>query len=468
MGNGTGSSANKRVTLIITSIAAFISASMFSSVNIALPTIGEEFAAEAVLLGWVANATLLTTTVFLLPFGRLADIYGRKKIFLYGILLFVVASFLCAIAESTILLIYFRGLQGVAGAMSFGTSVAILISVFPAEERGRALGINVGAVYLGLSLGPVLGGLMTQYFGWRSIFYLSAFLGFLVVVLVFWRLRGEWTGARGEKFDIFSSILFSISLAAIMYGFTVLPDIKGLLFILFGGPGMLVFVLWDAKVESPVLNVALFKKNKAFVFSNLATLINYSASFAMAFLLSFYLQYIMGFSPQAAGLIFVVHSAVMAVIAPFAGRLSDRVEPRKIASSGMAFSCVALLLFAFLTEETALAFIIGSLVIFGLGAGLFSSPNTNAVMSSVEKKFFGVASGTNATMRSCGMVFSIGIVMILFSIYLGEVQITPEYYPAFLASMKVAFLIFAALCFGGVFLQLAGRNITEINHNSGT
>lgn len=457
MVDGMRTGASKMATLIITSIASFISASMFSSINVALPTIGREFAAEAVLLGWVANAAILATAGFLLPFGRLADIYGRKKIFVYGTLLFAVSSFLCATAGSITSLISYRVLQGIASAMTVSTAVAILTSVFPVEERGRALGINVAAVYLGLSLGPLWGGVLTQHLGWQSIFFLGAFLGLVVAVLVFWRLRGEWLGAGGEKFDVVGSIVFSLSLAVMMYGFTVLPDMSGFLLVLVGALGMFMFIRWEAKVASPILKVGLFRKNTVFVFSNLAALINYSATFAVTFLLSLYLQYTQGFSPQTAGLILAAQPAVMAIVAPVAGRLSDRVEPRYIASIGMAFICAALLLLVFLTEETALGFIIGSLVIFGLGAGLFSSPNTNAVMGSVEKRVLGVASGIQATMRSCGMVLSMGIVMILFSVYIGEAQITPEYYPAFLTSMKVGFIIFAALCFVGIFAQLAGR-----------
>ena len=457
MSNGT----SKRVTLIIASTASFIGPFMFSGVNIALPTVGKEFAVEAVLLGWVANATILASAVVLLPAGRLADIYGRKKIFLYGMLLFAIASFLCAISHSTISLIVYRVIQGIGGGMTFGTSVAIVTSVFPADERGRALGINVAAVYLGLSLGPFIAGVLTQYLGWRSIFFLGSFLCLMAVGLTFWKLKGEWAEARGEKFDVVGSIVFSISLLMMMYGFTVLPTIRGFLLVLLGVLGMLAFVRWEAKTASPVLNVGLFRKNTIFVFSNLAALINYSATFAVTFLLSLYLQYTKGFPPQTAGLILIAQPAVMAIVAPVAGRVSDRIEPRIIASVGMAFTCVALLFFVFLTEETALGFIIGSLVIFGLGAGFFSSPNTNAIMGSVAKKYLGVASGMVGTMRTSGMALSMGIVMIFFSIYIGKAQITPEYYPAFLTSVKVSFVIFTALCFGGIFAQLAGIKISR-------
>ena len=457
MMDGMSAGVSKRVTLIVIAIAQFLVPFSMSALGVALPSIGRELAIDAVLLGWVATSYVLVTAAFLVPFGRLADISGRKRIFEYGICLHVIASLLCAMANSGLLLIIFRVLQGISAAMITGIGIAILTSVFPPEERGRALGISLGAVYLGLTLGPLLGGVLTEHLGWRSIFYLSAVLGFVVVVLIIWKLKGEWTGARGEKFDLIGSLVFIFSLVIMMYGFSVLPTVPGIVLFILGVLGLLAFVRWEGRVKSPIFNIDVFRRNTVFVFSNLATLINYSAIFAASFLMSLYLQYNQGFSPQTAGLILMSSSVVMTILAPVAGRLSDRVEPRKVAAVGMAFSCVALVLLAFLTEATAVWYIVTSLVVMGMGIGFFSSPNANAVMGSVGKEFLGVASGTQGTMRTSGMMLSMGIVMILFSMYIGKAEITPEYYPAFLSSMKVGFMIFAALCFGGIFAQLAGR-----------
>ncbi len=432
---------------------------MGSSITIALPSIGSELAMDAISLGWVATTYLLAAAMFLVPFGRIADIYGRKRIFTYGILTYTVASMLSAIATSAAMLIASRVLQGIGGAMIFSTGVAILASVFPAEERGKALGINVAAVYLGLSLGPFLGGLLTEHFGWRSIFVLNVPLGLIIIAFIFWKLKGEWAEAKGEKFDITGSVIYSLMLIAIMYGFTRLPDMSGAWLIVIGAVGVVAFVKWETKVKSPVLNIALFRNNTVFALSNLAALINYSATFAVAFLLSLYLQYIKGLSPQSAGLILVAAPVVQAVFSPLAGRLSDRIEPRIVASAGMGLTATGLVLFTSLSEKTSLGFIVASLVVLGFGFALFSSPNTNAVMSSVEKRFYGVASGTLATMRQIGMTFSMGMAMLLFALYIGRVQITPEYYSLFLRSVNVAFIIFAVLCFGGIFASLARGKI---------
>lgn len=445
----------RQAALLVTTVGAFITPFMGSSITIGLPAIGDELAMDAILLGWVATAFLLAAAMFLVPLGRIADIYGRKRIFTYGMITYTAASALSAISTSGTMLISFRILQGIGGAMVFSTAIAILISVFPPEERGRVLGINVAAVYAGLSVGPFVGGLLTQYLGWRSIFWVNVPLGLLVIALVFWKLKGEWAEAKGEKFDIVGSIIYSLMLIAIMYGFTMLPELSGAGLILAGGLGIVAFVKWETKVKSPVLDIRLFRNNTVFALSNLAALINYSATFAVSFLLSLYLQYIKGLSPQNAGLVLVAAPVMQAIFSPLAGRLSDKIEPRIVASAGMGLTAIGLVFFIFLDQTTSLWFIIAGLIILGFGFALFSSPNTNAVMSSVEKRFYGVASATLSTMRSIGMTFSMGMVMLIFAIYLGRVQITPEYYPQFLSSLNTAFIIFAALCFGSIFASLA-------------
>lgn len=449
------SSASKKVVLIAATVGSFLTPFMGSSINIALPSIGKELEMDAVLLGWVATAYLIAAAMFLVPFGRIADIRGRKKVFTVGILIYTLASLLCGFSTSAFMLIALRVLQGIGGAMIFGTGVAIITSVFPVGERGRALGINVAAVYIGLSVGPFAGGFLTEHFGWRSVFYANVPLGLLVLALIVWKLKGEWATAKGETFDIPGSIIYGIMLVAIMYGFSRLPAMLGGWLILVGIVALAVFVWWETRVKSPVLNIKLFRNNIVFAFSNLAALINYSATFAVSFLLSLYLQYIKGFPPDIAGSILVAAPVIQAVFSPVAGRLSDKIEPRVIASLGMALSATGVIMLIFLGQGTALAFIVISLVILGFGFALFSSPNTNAVMSSVENRYYGVASATLATMRQVGMTLSMGIAMLLFAVYIGRVQITPEYHALFLKSVRTAFIIFAGLCTAGIFASLA-------------
>lgn len=446
---------NRRSVLVVTTLSSFLTAFMSSSVSIALPSIGKEFVMDAVLLSWIPASYLLASAMFLVPFGRTADIYGRKRLFTYGTVIYTVSSLLCGISSSGGELIAFRVMQGIGASMVFGTSTAILTSAFAVGERGKVLGVNVAAVYTGLSLGPFLGGLLTQHLGWRSVFLMNVPCGLIIVALVFWMLKEEWIEAKDEKFDFAGSIIYGITLLAIMYGFSLLPRTSGALLLLTGVVGLVAFVTLETKVESPVLDVKVFRNNRVFAFSNLAALINYSATFAVSFLLSIYLQYVKGLSPQSAGLILVSQPITQTIFSPFAGRLSDRIEPQIVASIGMTFTAIGLSMVTFLSEGTGFEFIIASLVLLGFGFALFSSPNTNAVMSSVEKKSYGVASSTLATMRLTGQMLSMGITTLIFSIYIGRIQITPEYYSLLLKSTRIAFVVFAGLCFCGVFASLA-------------
>jgi EmrB/QacA subfamily drug resistance transporter len=444
----------KRITLLVVTAGAFLTPFDVSSVNVALPSIGKEFSMDAISLSWVATAYLLASAIFLVPFGRIADIHGRKRIFTIGILTFTLASFSMVISQSAIVLVVFRIIQGIGAAMLFGTGAALLTSVFPAKERGKVLGIFVASVYLGLSTGPFLGGFLTLHFGWRSIFLVNVPLGLMLVALASLKMKGEWAEAKGEPFDLTGSIVYCLGLIAIMYGFSsfsLLPAILSAGLILSGSLGILAFIKWEMKIEYPVLNINLFRNNRAFAFSNLAALINYSATYAVTFFLSLYLQYIKTLDPQSAGLILVSQPIAQAICSPFAGRLSDRIEPRIIASMGMALNVLGLFLLVFLGGNTSLEFIIVALILLGIGIALFQSPNVNAAMGSVEKRFYGVSSGILATMRSTGQMFSMGITVLIFAIHIGHVQITPEYYPAFLRSMRSAFIFFAVLCSGGVF-----------------
>ena len=453
-----GNNVNKMSALLIATIASFLTPFMGSSVNIALPAIASEFATDAILLSWIPTAFLLTSAMFAVPFGRIADIHGMKKVFTSGIIIFTIASLLSAMAPSTLALIGFRVLQGIGSAMIFVTGLAIITSAFPPQERGKAIGINIAAVYTGLSLGPVLGGLITHYIGWRSLFYLMVPFGLLVIVLVFWKLREqEWAACKGEKFDLPGSVLYSTALVLVIFGFSSLPDIWGIAAIIAGILVFLGFTRLELSIDSPVLDMKLFFKNRAFAFSNMAALINYSATFAVTFLLSLYLQYVKGLSAQNAGLILIAQPIMMAIITPFAGRLSDRYEPRILASLGMALVTVGLIIFAFISAQTTFEYIIIGLIVLGLGFGFFSSPNTNAIMGSVERRFFGVASATVSTMRLVGQVLSMGIAMLIFAMLIGRVQILPAQYPALIQSIQITFIIFAVLCFGGIFASMARK-----------
>lgn len=453
-GTHTPDRAIGRIALFIAVLSGFMTPFDLSAVNIALPAIGTEFAMDAVSLSWVSTAYLLASAIFLVPVGRVADIYGRKKVFFLGISIFTATSLALAFAPTALALIVLRFVQGAGAALIYGTAVAILTSVTPLQERGKVIGIYTTAVYCGLSLGPFLGGILTGYIGWQSIFFINVPIGLFAIWLIATRLHGEWAECAGEPFDLGGSVLYGATIVCVMYGFSHLPDPGAFALVAAGTMLLAAFILWEKKSQSPVLNIRLLARNRVFAFANLAALINYSATFAVTFFLSLYLQYVRGFSPQYAGLILVVQPVVMALLSPAAGRLADRADPGRIASAGMVLSVFALILLATTNGATPLAFIIASLVIMGIGLALFSSPNTTAIMGSVDRKFYGVASGTLGTMRLVGQTLSMGGAVIILAVTLGRATITPALFPAFLHGMQLAFLAFAVLCMIGVLFSL--------------
>jgi EmrB/QacA subfamily drug resistance transporter len=434
----------------VATLTSFMGPFTISSVNVALPTIQAEFSADAVVLSWVATSFLLAIAVFLVPFGKVADIYGRKKIFTLGLVLYTAASLLAIFSFSMTALIAMRVLQGIGSAMFVTTGMAIITSVFPPPRRGKAIGIYVSAVYIGLSVGPFAGGFITRYLGWRSIFAVVVPFGAASVYMTLKYLKGEWADARGETLDIGGSLLYGASILILIYGASLLPRLVAVYLMVAGLGGLALFIRHELRVPYPVFEVKLFSQNRLFTFSSLAALINYSATFALTFLLSLYLQYIKGIPPQYAGSILIAQPIVMAVFSPLAGRLSDRMEPRLIASAGMSITVIGLVSFVSIGPQTSKAMIVLVLALLGFGFALFSSPNMNAIMSSVEKRYLGIASGTVATMRLLGQMASMAIAMVVFAVFIGREPITPANHDQFLNSVRVCFLIFSLLCSLGI------------------
>jgi MFS family permease len=451
----------KSSVLLVTSFSSFLVPFLSSAINLALPSIGKELHADAISMGWVVSIFILSSAIFLLPFGRLGDIIGRKKVFTTGILLFTISSFLILFCNDIVSLIALRIFQGFSSAMIFGTGLAIISSVFQVGERGRAMGINITATYFGLSSGPIIGGLLTQYLGWRSVFVFLVPFGIISLILIATRIKTEWAEARGEKFDWPGSVIYGVSLASFMYGFSKLPSVTGLIFLSAGIIFAIIFLLFEKKTSYPVFDVRLIIRNRVFAFSGIAALIHYSATSATGFFISLYLQYLKGFDARTAGLIMISQPVMMALLSPVAGKLSDKRDPGVIASFGMGMTATGLILLCFVNENTPVSSIVLLLILMGTGFGLFSSPNSNAIMSSVEKRNLGIASGVVGTMRMIGQMMSMGIAMMLLALYIGAQKITPATYHGLMHSMKTGFIIFSMLCILGIFASLArnsGKN----------
>lgn len=449
----------KKYTLMVAILTSFLTPFVATSINIALPSIGNEFTANAIVLGWIPTVYLLSLAVCLVPIGRIADIYGRKRFFTYGIILFTISSLLATLSFSVNMLIVFRVLQGLGCAMIFGNLFAIIVSIFPASDRGKALGITLTGSFMGMFMGPVLGGFLTEYLGWRSIFFFNVPLGVLATIAVT-RIKGEWTEASGEKFDIRGALLYGFALVTLMYGLSILPEMWGLYLILSGILFLVLFYIIESRMESPVLDVKIFS-NRSFTMYNLAAFISFCSAAPIVFILSLYLQYVKGLNPQWAGIIIAVQPVVMTIFSPLAGKLSDITEPRKVAAFGMIINTIGCTLLAFLGQETSIILIIIGLCLLGLGFAHFSSPNTNALMGTVEPRLYGVASTTLSTMRVLGQMSGMGIVLMVLVLFMGSSIISKQDYPEFLTSTRISFVLFAILSLLGAVASLVGGDKIE-------
>jgi EmrB/QacA subfamily drug resistance transporter len=438
----------------VVAVTSFMGTFLISSINIALPAIEKSFGLNAVTLSWVLTAFLLATAMFLLPAGRWADITGIRRFFKAGVIIFTLSSLLCGFAPSGFWLIFFRYIQGIGAALTTTTGPAILVSAFVPQHRGRVLGLSVAAVYLGLAFGPFAGGLLTQYAGWRSIFFVAAALGVITTIIAFLFLGHDPAPAsKGKKTSFHGTVFYMAGLVILVYGSSRIPSLTGWLLIGGGIAALIIFWLLESRSARPVIETKLYSRNRLFAYSNLAALINYSATFAIVFLLSLYLQKIQGLSPRDAGMVLVAQPVMMALFSPVAGRLSDRIQPRYLTTLGMAMCTAGLVAFAFLAASTPIWVVVVILLWVGLGFALFSSPNMNTIMSSVNKYQYGLASGSAATMRVLGQIVSMTIATLFFAAIFGGETVEAVDDVLFLKAVTWGFISFSLISIAGIYFS---------------
>ena len=442
----------KKDLLIVGILVSFLTPFVRSSLNLALPALAYEFDLSAVSLTWISTVYLLVNAILYIPFGRIGDIYGRKRIFQYGLIIFTIGSFISAFSTSGEMLLFTRIFQAIGNAMVFANLNAMISSAFPANERGRAFGLTSMGVFVGLIFGPILGGAITELVGWRTLFYLDTIIG-IIAIFAITRFKYEWVDAEGEKLDILGSFLLGISFIFIIYGLSDITSSYSLFLIIAGIIGLSVFYLVEKRVAFPLINLGLFN-SKSFTFGNITAFINYGAFVAVGFILTLYLQYLKGYSPFTAGLIVSIQSIMMVIVSPYAGRLSDKIDPRNVSTAGMVITTIGVALMTLIDYNNASYLGVLSLIIFGAGIGLFYSSNTKVVMDAVDKKYFGIASATLSNVRSMGQIFGMGIVTLVISAVLGNVQIAPSNYPELFTSLKIAFVAIAALSAFGIFTSI--------------
>ncbi|MBK5194904.1 MAG: MFS transporter [Proteiniphilum sp.] len=449
-------------TLLVVSATSFLGTFLVSAVNIALPSIAKDLSLSAVGLSWIITSFLLATALFMLPAGAWGDRSGRNRLFKLGLLLFTLSSLFCYLAPGGYWLIAARFLQGIGAAFTSTTGQAILVSTFPAEKRGQVLGISVASVYAGLALGPILGGFFTLYAGWRSLFLIAAIMGLLTTLITLFFMKEEKRKVQAtKKSDRTGTLLFMAGLLALVYGSTLIPSPSG--WALMSGALILLLLFWktEERTELPLLDTTLFTRNRLFTYSSLSALINYTATFAIIFYLSLYLQKIQGLSPRDAGAVIIAQPLMMALFSPMVGRLSDRFEPRYFATAGMAICTSGLGMLAFLTPTTPIWVIMAILVWVGIGFALFSSPNMNTIMSSVDRSSYGQASGLAASMRVFGQIISMSVVTLLFSVHFSDLSMDAVPVPQFLRAMRQGFFIFFLIGIPGIYFSFNRGDVRE-------
>ena len=451
----------QRTTLGIALITSFCTPFTGTALNIAVPHIGKEFNSSVASLTWIVVSFLFVAALCSIPFGRIADIYGRRRILKIGILLFSFASFINIFTPNMGMFILVRVLQGIGSAMIFGTNVPILVEAFPPEKRGSIIGLSVTGVYTGASCGPIVGGFITHSFGWRGIFLLVAVLALISFIMMMVKAPQESKAENPEKLNMSSIIYFILSLGLFLYGLVTLSQHLWSYFILAAGGVLIVFYIrHEMRAEGPVIEVRLFK-NRNFSLSSLAALFNFASVFAISYLMSIYLQVARGFDADQSGLIMICQPVLQAILSPIAGRLSDKKSPAAIATIGMACSACALGMFAFVNEQTSVMYIMAGLLLTGVGIGLFSSPNTTVIMSSVSSKDYGVTSSVISTMRSLGQSVGMALLTVIINYTIGNTPIAEVMPDVLVRNMQISFTVFASLCFVGMLFSMQRRKKKE-------
>jgi len=451
----------KNIILLICTVLSFFTVFAVNAVMVVIPSIASEFHMSNIVQNWITIIFSLVVAVMSVPAGQISGKYGLKKVTILSIILFIIISIVNVLITSAEVFLACRFILGISLSFINVTSMAMIVSAFKPEERGKALGINITGVYVGLSLSPVLGGILNYHLGWRSVVLFGVPFLFVILALLLTKIDEEWITFADIPLDIKGSFSYGIGMVLFMYGFTILNTPLGVLLTILGIIILIIFGLIELRQPHPVFDIRFFK-NRKFLSSNFASLCAYLATFAVTTILNYHLQYIKGFDSQSAGMVLLVAPLCQVVLAPIAGRLSDKYVPQILAAIGMALGTISLFLFSFLSAETPIEFLIMSMIIYGVGFGLFSPPNTNVIMSSVPPKDTSVASAAVSTMRTVGQAMSMGILTLIFAFVMGDVPIVEQYYPLLISSCQITCLICVVLCIASVFASFVGIKSDDV------
>ncbi|WP_406534941.1 MFS transporter [Methanobrevibacter sp.] len=438
---------------------AFITSffAVFLSVGIVLgvPAIASEFGMNNIFQNWITTLTALVIAVFTLPAGQISGKYGVKKSLIIGVSIFLLASIGACLSFSTESFLICRVFQGIGIAFSNVSAIAMVVQAVKPQNRGKALGFTVTGIYLAGSLSPVFSGFLVHNFGWRAMFYFVIPFLILCVVLMILKIPKEWKTYEGSKIDALGYILYGVGISLFIYGFTNLMNEFGFISVIIGLILLIIFGYYELKIETPAFNMNLFR-NMKFTSSNVAALCSYLAIASLTTILNYHFQYVRGWNAQMSGIMLIVTPIIMAVMAPNSGKLSDKIHPQKLAAIGMSITTVALVILIFLDANMPLYLIVIAMILQGIGMGLFTTPNTNAIMSSVPPNETPNASAAQSAMRTIGQTMSLGILTLVFAWIMGNLKLTPQYAAMIVQASQLICIICTVICIIAIFASLVG------------
>ncbi|WP_405280131.1 MFS transporter [Methanobrevibacter sp.] len=441
--------------VFVSFITSFFAVFLSAGIVLGVPSIADEFAMNNVVQNWIPTIALLVVAVFTLPAGQISGKYGVKKSLIIGVLIFIFASLGTCLSFTTEIFLLFRVVQGIGMAFLNVSAMAMVVQAINPQNRGKALGFTVTGIYLAGSLSPVLCGFLVYNLGWRAMFYFVIPFLVLCLILMLLKIPGEWKTYEKDKIDSIGYLIYGIGILLFIYGFTNLMNTVGWVCVIIGLCLLIIFAYYELNVESPAFNMRLFK-NMKFTSSNIAALCSYLAIAAITTILNYHFQYVRNWDAQLTGIMLIITPIIMALIAPNAGKLSDKIHPQKLAAFGMSIATVTLLILLFLDANTPIYLIVVAMILQGVGMGLFTTPNTNAIMSSVPPKETPNASAAQSAMRTIGQTMSLGLLTLVFAWIMGSLKLSSEHADLIVQCSQIVCMICTVVCIVAIFASLVG------------
>ena len=436
-------------------ITSFFAVFLSAGIVLGVPAIASEFGMNNIFQNWIITLNALVIAIFTLPAGQISGKYGVKKSLIIGVTIYLLSSIGACMSFSTESFLIFRVFQGIGIAFSNVSAMAMVVQAVKPQNRGKALGFTVTGVYLAGSLSPVFCGFLVHNFGWRTMFYFVIPFLMLCIVLMIFKIPQEWKTYEGSRIDSLGYLIYGIGITLFIYGFTNLMNSFGAISIFIGSILLIVFGYYELRIDSPAFNMNLFK-NMKFTSSNVAALCSYLAIASITTILNYHFQYVRGWNAQMSGLILIITPIIMALIAPNSGKLSDKIHPQKLAAIGMSIATITLLILIFLDVNTPLYLIVIAMILQGIGMGLFTTPNTNAIMSSVPPNETPNASAAQSAMRTMGQTISMGLLTLVFAWIMGNLKLSSEYAGLIVQSSQLVCIICTIICIIAIFASLVG------------